>query len=213
MTRYRRYAPWLFMLLGTIVVLLLAASAHAQEPPDRRGVVEQLAQDTGTLIQTDSTTFTDRACALLALEDPAWGRKARRAGDWASRNADVVAYRWPSGAWVYVDIVGASDSPQARPAWQVVQPVDGAWMACPAAAPPSEPEPQPPGSDQAAVLAAVADLRAQLATMQAALEELRARPLPACPAPTIEWPTYEGTVRVPFLGSAPVTLSPTGARR
>lgn len=113
--------------------------------PYRFDVIEQLAAETGDLIQRDTTAFTDQALARLAPTDPNWGRKVRRDGDWSSRNPDALAYR-TGVTHVYVDVVIASDSPDAKPSWQVTERSDGYWMALPGT--PSEPpvqEPAEPG--------------------------------------------------------------------
>jgi hypothetical protein len=174
-------------LVAVVVLVLLGAGlVAAQTPPNGRAVVDRVARETGTLIQTDSTAFTDTVCSALAATDGQWGRKVRRKGDWSSRNGDALAYRLGTEAEkALVDIVASSDSPDARPAWQVYpgpNAGNGYWMACPAAPkPPGTPTiPNPPADG--ALLARIAALESrvrahetELGTQAAALAEATER--------------------------------------
>lgn len=122
------------LLLVMGLLIFGAPAAWAQYPPNESATVVAVAGSTGDLIKTDSTAFTDTVCSALARKDPNWGRKVRRAGDWSSRNADALAYRFGSDEnKALVDIVVASDSAQATPAWQVFpgpNTGNGYWMKC-----------------------------------------------------------------------------------
>lgn len=146
--------------------------------------------------------WTGRVAQTLAAKFPAEGWGTKRADPGRPLSADVVCTRSP---FVGVDLLNGSTGQiqwggEIDLAGQVFVPVEPHdWLATATPEPPETPA-DPLVEDSLAVI--LARLESRLAALEAAVHAI------TVPVPPVTFPVYEGSIRVPMLGSAPVTLTP-----
>jgi hypothetical protein len=182
---HRRISP---LVIASLVALgsWLPSSAYGQlQAPNRRDVVERVADRCPGLIQRDHE-FTDAVATVLNAEDARWGRNGKR-GNAGDPSHDAIAFRNPASPFgvSVVDIIGAAGSPSASPAWidQTQATIDarttGVWVApsgrlpdcLTGAVPPPGPgpgpvDPPPTGVDLGSVHEQLAAIRNELTSLR-----------------------------------------------
>jgi hypothetical protein len=189
--------------------------------PDRSSTVLRLAVDAGLgqgetpeARTAKAAMFTRRVAATLCAEDPRWGLLEKTGGNThEGYSVDRLAYldMAEALAWL-VDIVVASDGPDARAGWGLdAEPVSSArWRRPPEAIP--LPPPDPPSDPVVQCLYTAPNLR----PLTEALEALTARvaslervvSMIEVNVPPVRFPVYEGTISLPFFGTKTITLRP-----
>lgn len=198
----KRWLPWIYALVVLLVILLLASSARAQAFPDRQSVLnEERARFGPTVTKEQIGLVMARTAWRLRVEG--FGLLRKDGGNVCAipNSAVTVSCDWlvhlPSGTGC--DVLGAADDGgPATPRWCAGEPFDTSRFLAPVdpgdvVTPPVD----PPADNLAAILLRV---ETRLAALEAAVKQL--------PSTTLTFPIYEGSIRIPFIGTAPVTLTP-----
>jgi hypothetical protein len=190
------------------------------EVPDRSNLVYATAPTAGLGLgatpeerSAQAGRFTQRVAAWFYRTDPRWGVLEKTSGNnYQGYSVDCLAYRDDAAGlcWL-VDIVRASDGPDAAPTWGVVEAPEplSRWRISPEFLDPSAPIDPPPSPaclyvapDLGPVAEALEALTARVAGLEQAVAGL------VVTVPSVKFPDYEGTLAIPFFGSKTITLRP-----
>lgn len=195
-------------LVFILLCSLVAGTGWAQMPNRKAVLDEERAKFGATLTHEEAGRLLNTVALRLKAEG--FGLLRKDAGNRCPVGSLSVSCDWlvhqPSGTGcdVLIDAPGTEAdgtqvSGKGTPTWCAGNPVDLTKFVPPqgAVTPPEPPTPDP------TLPVLLAQIQAKLAELEAAI-----RAIPPCTVPTVAFPDYTGTIKVPYLGSAPVTLSP-----